>query len=283
MNELCWHWGELCRKGDVVQWRGDRNSRCECTAVGQTRVMIKDNDDDEYARRAHEHVLLHRAGEAKDRSPEYEYRDENGNAWMPGEWQKISDDGTNATYRRLRQPPAPPAFDPTFAPPGYVAKPAHRRDQCEGCHFMLEGGCHLRPCEARERPDGQDAIFVKADPPAPAKPRRMKGNDKVDDGDAVRNYHSQEHDKDGECDLKPACEPVDPPPAVLGQTKTGYGLKVKGMPEPWWVMYPTWTDAECRRQHDQHYRPDQLELGKMTWTWESMEKTNDPAVARQSP
>ena len=56
------------------------------------------------------------------------------------------------------------------------------------------------------------------------------------------------------------------------QTKTGFGLKVKGKDEPWWFMYPTLEDAECRRQHDQHYRPDQVVLGKMTWTWESLQE-----------
>jgi hypothetical protein len=56
------------------------------------------------------------------------------------------------------------------------------------------------------------------------------------------------------------------------QTKTGFGLKVKGKDEPWWVMWPALADAEWHRQHDQHYRADQLEIGKMTWTWESLQE-----------
>jgi hypothetical protein len=50
-------------------------------------------------------------------------------------------------------------------------------------------------------------------PPKPPKPRRMKANDKV--GGVlvgVRTYHGVEHDEDRECNLTPACEPVDPPP-----------------------------------------------------------------------
>ena len=66
--------------------------------------------------------------------------------------------------------------------------------------------------------------------------------------------------------------------SALSSSKTGFGLKVKGKTEPWWVMYPTRQDAEYRRQHDQNYRPDQLEIGKMTWTWECLE-TNDIAPA----
>ena len=73
--------------------------------------------------------------------------------------------------------------------------------------------------------------------------------------------------------------PVHTASAANVQTKTGYGLKVKGKAEPWLVMYPTRADAECRRQYDQHYSKDQLEIGKMTWTWESLQE-NDAAQGR---
>ena len=178
MNELHWSGGERCRVGDVVQWPGG-TSRNVCTAIGEAQVILKSQSGGEFSMYPANENLLHRAGEAEDRSPEYEYRDDNGNAWLPSDWQKISDDGTNATYRRLRQPPAPPAdvdIGFTGAPTGFALSPP--------------------ACEPVEPP------------PAPTK-RRMKANRQLYSG----TYHGQVHNENAECRMNPSCEPVEPPPA----------------------------------------------------------------------
>ena len=67
--------------------------------------------------------------------------------------------------------------------------------------------------------------------------------------------------------------------------KTGYGLKVRGREEPWGLLFPTYDAADLRRKMDSDYRPEQLEIVRMTWTWEPVEpvEPNDPAVAQKSP
>jgi len=212
MNELRWAGGELCRVGDVVQWKA--TVRYECTGLGELRVLLKDTEGEEFARLPHDYVLLHRAGETEDRDRAiYEYHEGEPPAFYE-RWEALAG-GNTLQFRRLRQPPAAPAFDPSFAPKGYVAQLSARDNGCRGCalHSGTAKCNRTEPefsCIGEKRPDGQDVIFVLTDPPAPPK-RRMKANDKVEDGDAVRNSHSQEHDEDGECNLKPACEPVDPP------------------------------------------------------------------------
>jgi hypothetical protein len=53
--------------------------------------------------------------------------------------------------------------------------------------------------------------------------------------------------------------------------KTGYGLKVKTHDEPWGFLFQTYDAAERRKFTDRDYRPDELVIVRMTWTWENVE------------
>ena len=68
-------------------------------------------------------------------------------------------------------------------------------------------------------------------------------------------------------------------------TKTGYGLKVRGHEEPWGFLFWTYDAAERRKFTDRDYRSEQLEVVRMTWTWEPVEpvEPNAPAEVRKSP
>ena len=172
MNELRWQTGERCREGDAVQWPGCKSIHYECTAIGKEKVMLKADGGEEFGLLSNEYVLLHRTGEAEDRDRDrYEYHEGALPAFYD-RWEAIAG-GDTLQFRRLRQPPAPLAFDPGFAPPGYVAKPAPGMP-CVGCCFYgtseqcPDGAEGRMTCIGSKRPDGQEAIFVKADPPAPA-------------------------------------------------------------------------------------------------------------------
>ena len=63
-------------------------------------------------------------------------------------------------------------------------------------------------------------------------------------------------------------------------TRAGYGLKVRKHEEPWGFLFWTYDAAERRKFMDRDYRPEQLEVVRMTWTWEPVEP-NAHALAEE--
>ena len=229
MNELLWQSGERCREGDVVRWPecgSMRSSRYECTALGETKAMLKDKDGEEFGLLPKDSVLLHRAGEVADRSPMFEYHDDDGTT--PGffeGWQMIKADPP-LVFRRLRQPAAPAKPRRMQASLDCPSDSLHGREHDEclvcvdvGCEPVGHAGCEpTKPrrmsnpkCDEHDEcPDCRGAGCQPVDPPpAPTKPRRrMKGN-----GHHSQRHgqHSVEHDETDICGIWPACEPVDQP------------------------------------------------------------------------
>ncbi len=66
-------------------------------------------------------------------------------------------------------------------------------------------------------------------------------------------------------------------------TKTGYGLKVRGHEEPWGFLFWTYDAAERRKFTDRDYRSEQLEVVRMTWTWEPVEPNKEIKTKMPNP
>jgi hypothetical protein len=210
MSALKWVDGTDCRPGDVVQWPGC-TGRQTCTAIGEDQVLIRREASVEYAAVPSDFNLLHRAGETEDRDRQaYEYQEGAptfcGTNRTAAGWLCCGIDLGWEVFRRLRQP-TPPATQPP-------------RDVSELYQDLLYAVARCFPGESRHNTalryirEGEDRlgdVGRRSVDPAPAKPRRMKGNTDL----TPMSEHRVEHDETELCWCKPACEPVDPAPAKL--------------------------------------------------------------------